>query len=484
MELATEHLLLGLVDGRSGGGPLASPTGARPDAIEAEIRSLYGYSLQKTSESQREVLTYEHFTDRARKVMQLANQEAQRLNHECIGTEHILLGLIKEGSGVAAHVLKNLGANLRNLRFNVADLVRCETDTVMMGRLPKTPRAVHVLEFAVEESRNLGQYSVSTEHILLGLLREQEGVGAQVLMNLGLNLEKVRGEVSNLLSRGTSAGDPNIAIPTAPVTPTSPIAPISPLGATGPPASATAVLEESTVLRVLDAAANRAREGLRVVEDYVRFVLDDRHLTGLCKQLRHDLTAALSPIPSDNLLAARETQADVGTVLTTPAEQLREDAAGVLRANFARLQEALRSLEEFGKLECIWHTPCAVPDGTRRVPNTMKQLRYRAYTLERAVGITQRSVERLAAARLYVLLDGGPSAEEFERLARSLIDAGARRSSTPRQAARRPGVARAGQALANLDAGYRERSWSSTIGPIWPRWPRPTAFIWARKTLR
>ena len=80
--------------------------GLRPDAIEAEIRSLYGYSLQKTSESQREVLTYEHFTDRARKVMQLANQEAQRLNHECIGTEHILLGLLKEGSGVAATLSK------------------------------------------------------------------------------------------------------------------------------------------------------------------------------------------------------------------------------------------------------------------------------------------------------------------------------------------------------------------------------------------
>jgi ATP-dependent Clp protease ATP-binding subunit ClpC len=145
---------------------------------------------------------YERFTDRARKVMQLANQEAQRFNHEYIGTEHILLGLIKEGSGVAANVLKNLDVDLRKIRLEVEKLVQSGPDMVTMGKLPQTPRAKKVIEYSMEEARNLGHNYVGTEHILLGLLREQEGVAAQVLMNLGLKLEEVREEVLNLLGHG------------------------------------------------------------------------------------------------------------------------------------------------------------------------------------------------------------------------------------------------------------------------------------------
>ncbi|GIW84996.1 MAG: ATP-dependent Clp protease ATP-binding protein [Gemmataceae bacterium] len=145
---------------------------------------------------------YERFTDRARKVMQLANQEAQRFNHEYIGTEHILLGLVKEGSGVAANVLKNLDVDLRKIRSEVEKIVQHGHqggEQVVMGRLPHTPRAKKVLDYALEEARNLGHNYVGTEHLLLGLLREQEGVAAQVLMNLGLKLEDVREEVLNLL---------------------------------------------------------------------------------------------------------------------------------------------------------------------------------------------------------------------------------------------------------------------------------------------
>ncbi|RIK84729.1 MAG: NDP-hexose 4-ketoreductase [Planctomycetota bacterium] len=145
---------------------------------------------------------YERFTDRARKVMQLANQEAQRFNHEYIGTEHILLGLIKEGSGVAANVLKNLDVDLRKIRLEVEKLVQSGPEMVTMGKLPQTPRAKKVIEYSMEEARNLNHNYVGTEHILLGLLREQEGVAAQVLMNLGLKLEEVREEVLNLLGHG------------------------------------------------------------------------------------------------------------------------------------------------------------------------------------------------------------------------------------------------------------------------------------------
>ncbi len=145
---------------------------------------------------------YERFTDRARKVMQLANQEAQRFNHEYIGTEHVLLGLVKEGSGVAANVLKNLDVDLRRIRAEVEKIVQSGPDMVTMGKLPQTPRAKKVIEYAMEEARNLNHNYVGTEHLLLGLLRESEGVAAQVLMNLGLKLEDVREEVLNLLGHG------------------------------------------------------------------------------------------------------------------------------------------------------------------------------------------------------------------------------------------------------------------------------------------
>jgi ATP-dependent Clp protease ATP-binding subunit ClpC len=128
---------------------------------------------------------FERFTDRARKVMALANQEAQRFNHEYIGTEHILLGLVKEGSGVGANVLKNLDVDLRKVRLEVEKLVKRGPDMVTMGKLPQTPRAKKVIEYAIEEARSLNHNYVGTEHLLLGLLREQDGVAAQVLMNLG-----------------------------------------------------------------------------------------------------------------------------------------------------------------------------------------------------------------------------------------------------------------------------------------------------------
>ena len=150
---------------------------------------------------------YERFTDRARKVMQLANQEAQRFNHEYIGTEHVLLGLVKEGSGVAANVLKNLDVDLRRIRNEVEKIVQSGPDMVTMGKLPQTPRAKKVIEYAMEEARNLNHNYVGTEHLLLGLLREQEGVAAQVLMNLGLKLEEVREEVLNLLGHGVESGE-------------------------------------------------------------------------------------------------------------------------------------------------------------------------------------------------------------------------------------------------------------------------------------
>jgi ATP-dependent Clp protease ATP-binding subunit ClpC len=150
---------------------------------------------------------FEHFTERARKVMQLADQEAQRLNHEYVGTEHLLLGLVKEGSGTGANVLRNLDVDLRKIRNEVEKIVQAGPQMVAKGALPQTPRAKRVIEFAIEEARSLNHNYVGTEHLLLGLLREQEGVAAQVLVNLNLKLEDVREEVLNLLCQGM---DPSV----------------------------------------------------------------------------------------------------------------------------------------------------------------------------------------------------------------------------------------------------------------------------------
>jgi Clp amino terminal domain, pathogenicity island component len=154
-----------------------------------------------------EFTMHERFTDRARKVMQLANQEAQRFNHEYVGTEHILLGLIKEGSGVAANALKNLDIDLRKIRQEVVKIVLPGPEGMTTGKLPQTPRAKKVIEYSIEEARNLNHNYVGTEHLLLGLLREQEGIGAQVLINLGLTSESVRDQVMRII------GQPGAATP-------------------------------------------------------------------------------------------------------------------------------------------------------------------------------------------------------------------------------------------------------------------------------
>lgn len=144
---------------------------------------------------------YSRFTDRSRKVMQLANQEAQRFHHEYIGTEHVLLGLIKEGSGVAVHVLRALNADLQVIVSRVEALIQSRPDPATAGKFLQTPRAKKVIEYSMEEARNLNHSYVGTEHILLGLLREQEGVAALVLMDLGIGLDDARAQIALLLDQ-------------------------------------------------------------------------------------------------------------------------------------------------------------------------------------------------------------------------------------------------------------------------------------------
>lgn len=169
---------------------------------------------------------------------------------------------------------------------------------------------------------------------------------------------------------------------------------------------------DSNVSRILDANANRAIEGLRVVEEYARFALDDRHLTELCKQCRHDLSAVLGGGGAELRIHARETQQDVGTGVATSQEYQRADSCAVCMANVSRVKQALRCLEEYGKTL------------DSRFAASIEQLRYRFYTIEKAVCVTRASAMRLAGCHLYVLSDGAGSLDEFTARISMLVECG------------------------------------------------------------
>ncbi len=166
------------------------------------------------------------------------------------------------------------------------------------------------------------------------------------------------------------------------------------------------------ITRILDASANRATEGLRVIEDYVRFVLDDSHLTQLLKQLRHDLAKTCAALPHTDRGASRDTQHDVGTEISIDTESQRADAWDVCLASFERTKQSLRSLEEFSKV--------ASPELASR----FEAQRYRLYTLEKAIGITHESCSRLCETSLCVLINAQTSPEKFKQLIEQLLDAG------------------------------------------------------------
>ena len=162
---------------------------------------------------------FEKFTERASKVLSLAQEEAQRINHSYIGTEHLLLGLVREGDGVAAKALQNLGIALPEVRRQV-EFVVGRGDRIVLGEIGLTPRAKKVLELAVDEARRINHHYIGTEHLLLGLIREGEGIAAGVLVSMGITLEQARREVLRILQGG--AGQATQA-PTEPsVSPVSP----------------------------------------------------------------------------------------------------------------------------------------------------------------------------------------------------------------------------------------------------------------------
>jgi thiamine-phosphate pyrophosphorylase len=348
------------------------------------------------------------FTPAAERALSVA---AGWTNSSCLDdgrlrVPEVLLGLLAEPECRAALLLARSGIDAAAVHERFPQLVPAES--------PDSPRAngfsIEWIQCLDAATRLLVDYPrplvLATEHLLLGIVAVPGEVSAW-LAKRGLNASDLEVEIHRLSGHqpGPLPFDSEHDDCQSDGGDFKEIAPDPPAGGMPPH-------EQVAALRVLDAAANRAEEGLRVVEDYLRFVLDDRHLTEVSKNIRHELAAALQVFPAAQRHAARDTRSDVGTTVSLPGEQSRADLAAVAQASFKRLEQSLRSLEEFSKT----FDP--------ETATQLEQLRYRAYTLQRAAGITTDAVRRLADARLYVLVDGRESSRNFQQLVESLVAAG------------------------------------------------------------
>jgi len=247
---------------------------------------------------------FDKFTDRARKVLTLAQDEAQRFNHNYIGTEHLLLGLVREGEGVAARVLENMNVELPKVRTAVEFIIG-RGDRPVVGEVGLTPRAKRVIELAIDEARRLGHNYIGTEHLLLGLVREGEGIAAGVLESLGVNLDKVRHEVIRVLSQSTSAS-PAAETKRASKTPT-----VDQLGIN---------LTEAARIGKLDPVIGREKEIERVIQILSRRTKNNPALIGepgvgktaIAEGLAHRIVAGDVP---ETLLNKRVLTLDIGSLV-------------------------------------------------------------------------------------------------------------------------------------------------------------------------
>ena len=247
---------------------------------------------------------FDKFTDRARKVLTLAQDEAQRFNHNYIGTEHLLLGLVREGEGVAARVLENMNVELAKVRTAVEFIIG-RGDRPVVGEVSLTPRAKRVIELAIDEARRLGHNYIGTEHLLLGLVREGEGIAAGVLESLGVNLDKVRHEVIRVLSQSSSAG-PAPEVKRASKTPT-----VDQLGIN---------LTDAARAGKLDPVIGREKEIERVIQILSRRTKNNPALIGepgvgktaIAEGLAHRIVAGDVP---ETLLNKRVLTLDIGSLV-------------------------------------------------------------------------------------------------------------------------------------------------------------------------
>jgi thiamine-phosphate pyrophosphorylase len=314
-----------------------------------------------------------NLTPAGTRAIEGAKRWAGRLGAAHVQPEHLLFALLEEDEGRAAQLLTGAGLDLAAFRYKHHQPA---AEPVKGPERPAAPGAA--VERVLDRARDLAlessaDRSIATEQLLLALVLEEEAV-CLLLKAEGVDIDRLVCSVSP---------QDNLPIDIE------------------QPSDLRAPSEIIDAARILDASANRAREALRVIEDYCRFVLDDEFLTRQLKERRHELAAVLDELVPGSL-EARETMRDVGTAVSTETELKRSSLAEVVQANCKRLQEAMRSLEEYSKL------------GGSEMARRIEKLRYDSYTLERVILMGARSRQRLAEVRLYVLLTGSHCARPLE----------------------------------------------------------------------
>ncbi len=311
---------------------------------------------------------------------------AEQAGLNALEPAHLLRALLVEDEGHCVAELRQAGLHLDLWRRRFGAAQDAEAPQELPDGEPRVAASVrHVLNAAREHTSAIAEEgSLASDQVLLALLAEVEPLRRQ-LEECGLDYRALR--------QRTTAETPPLVLDT-PLLFEDPREPID-------------------AARIVDACANRAREALRVLEDHVRFVMNDPFLTGQLKELRHGLTKALADLPANLLAAARDAEQDVGAQITTPQEQERDSLGDVLRANAKRLQEALRSLEEFGKVL------------SPALGQAAERLRYQAYTLEKALVLGDNARQRLADARLYVLVTESLCRASLAGTIREAVEGGA-----------------------------------------------------------
>jgi thiamine-phosphate pyrophosphorylase len=333
---------------------------------------------------------FEAFTAGAARALHRADMLARRGGSPNVEPLHLLAALAAESESLAAQLLFEFGLEKERLGealddgaddlleeqpiTGVEELISGHIDADAF--LPRSADLRTVIAEATSQARSMDRKrQVGTEHLLAGLIAASNPA-ADLLRDSGLELDRLSERLTE-----------SVEIESTPLLPAEGIPPL--------------VLSEPRgsvdLARMLDASVNRAREGLRVVEDYVRFVLDDAGLTRRLKDVRHRLAEAERGLDPELMLAARDTTHDVGTSIMSVSEQVRENPRAVLRANFKRIEEALRSLEEYSKLIDVW------------VAGRFEVLRYDTYTLEKLTMTAVSAHRDLANARLMVLVGGLPT---------------------------------------------------------------------------
>lgn len=310
------------------------------------------------------------FTPGADRALAAATDWARRLAADSVRPLHLLLGLLDEPEGSATMLLGKAGLDIQQFQRRFLNMPIADA--------PATRSMSSATELVIGTARSLArehaaERSISTELLALAIVQTDSALLTELAAS-GLRPDEMLGRI---------------------VTKPEPVTPDEPLNFDDPTARIDTV-------RILDASANRAREALRVLEDFARFSRDDAGLTREIKTMRHRLVEVLEELPVDTLLASRETLADVGTEIHTVAEMDRHSLVDVAQVNLKRLQESLRSLEEYGKL-------CGPNVGER-----LKRLRYESYTLERMMLLGIDASDKLVNARLYLLLSGASCRASLE----------------------------------------------------------------------